>query len=137
LSSSASINPGLSDLLQTLSAVNSPVLTPVLSSPNALAALEKASPSDIVILSSQALELQQVSEMFGDSDTIANDSADPMANLFASLEAAESAPEASPAAGSSAAGSTGAATNELASDQAQFQQQELQALLGMGVGGYC
>jgi hypothetical protein len=55
------VNPGVADLLQTLTDLNSPVM----SSPAAVSALEKAPPSDIVQLSDSAAQLEGVDELFG------------------------------------------------------------------------
>ena len=59
--STTSVNPGVSDLLQTLSSLNSPVL----SSSKVVAALENAPAADIVKLSEAAAQLQNVQTMFG------------------------------------------------------------------------
>jgi hypothetical protein len=59
----SSVNPGLANLLQNLTNVG----LPILSSPKALAALQKASPSDIVKLSVQATELEGVNALFGNA----------------------------------------------------------------------
>lgn len=57
----------LLNLLQNV-ATNSPEFSSILSMPNVQSALQSASPSDLVHLSDQALELQQVGELFGTSD---------------------------------------------------------------------
>ena len=62
---SSSLNPGVADLLQTLTNVKSPVVN----SPAAVSALEKAPASDIVQLSEEALQLQGVDALFGTSTT--------------------------------------------------------------------
>jgi hypothetical protein len=61
---SAALNPGVANLLQTLTNVNSPIV----SSPTLVSALEKAPPSDIVQLSAAATQLQNVSSLFGNSN---------------------------------------------------------------------
>jgi len=58
---SSSLNPGVADLLQTLSNVNSPILN----SQTAVKALESAPPSDIVQLSAEATQLEGVDALFG------------------------------------------------------------------------
>jgi predicted transcriptional regulator len=58
----------LSDLLQTLSA-SSPQLSSMLSSSGVKSALATASPRDLVELSDQALQLQQVGLLFGSTDS--------------------------------------------------------------------
>src|ERR1700676_318146 len=62
-----STSSNLSLLLQTLSA-DSPQLSSMLATPNMKSALEKATPADLVQLSDQALQLQQVGLMFGSTD---------------------------------------------------------------------
>jgi hypothetical protein len=64
MSSVSSVNPGVTDLLQTLSSLN----LPVLSSAGVTSALENAPTADIVQLSMAATELQNVDAMFGLSD---------------------------------------------------------------------
>jgi hypothetical protein len=61
MSSVSSTNPLLANLLQTLSTVNSPVL----SSPAALSAIDNAPPADIIQLSVAATELEGVDAIFG------------------------------------------------------------------------
>ena len=63
MGSVSSTNPGLASVLQTLSSLNSPLL----SSPNAVSALENASPSEIVGLSAATTQLQEVDAIFGAS----------------------------------------------------------------------
>ena len=67
MGSVSSTSSNLSNLLQTLSAA-SPELSSMLSGPQMQTALAKASPGDLVQLSDQALELQQVGSMFGSLD---------------------------------------------------------------------
>ena len=62
-----STSSGLSNLLQSLSA-ESPELSSELSTPSAQSALEHASPGDLVQLSDQAVQLQQVNLLFGSSE---------------------------------------------------------------------
>ena len=56
MGSVSSVNPGVANLLQTLTNLNSPVM----SSPAAVAALKKAPAADIVQLSDSAAQLQGV-----------------------------------------------------------------------------
>ncbi len=63
---SSSLNPGLADLFQTLSNIDSPLLP----SPAVTSALENASPTDIVQLSLAADQLQNVDAMFGMPNTV-------------------------------------------------------------------
>jgi len=64
---SSSLNPGVADLLQTLTNVSSPVMN----SPAVVKALESAPTSDIVQLSTEATQLQGVDALFGISGTTA------------------------------------------------------------------
>ena len=68
MGSVASTNAGLSDLLQTLSNENSPLLS-TLSSPTVEAALQKAPAGDIAQISEEALQLQVADSLFGSSST--------------------------------------------------------------------
>jgi hypothetical protein len=68
MGSVASTSNGLSDLLQTLTNENSPLL-PTLSSPAIQAALENAPASDIVQISNQAMQLQDTEALFATSTT--------------------------------------------------------------------
>lgn len=77
MGSVASVSPGLANLFQTLSNVSSPVL----SSPGAVSALEKASPADVAEISMQATQLESVDELFGVLNNSSN-SFDPGANLL-------------------------------------------------------
>ena len=53
VASAASTNPGLTNLLQSLTQIGSPLA----SSPQVLAALQKAPPADIAELSAEAIQL--------------------------------------------------------------------------------
>ena len=78
MSSAAAVNPGVSNLLQTLSNIGSPAL----SSPAVQAALEKAPASDIVQLSAEAMQVEAVDAMFGLSSQTAGTGSDPTAMLL-------------------------------------------------------
>jgi len=69
MGSVSSVNPGIADLLQTLTNVNSPVM----SSKAAVSALEKAPAADIVQLSAAANQLESVDAMFGISTSPTTD----------------------------------------------------------------
>jgi hypothetical protein len=117
---STSINPGVSNLLETLSNLNSPVL----SSAAMVSALEKAPPSDIVQLSAEATQLEGVDAMFGISGT-ADGSGNSLTSALAGLENA--------AAGTGNSSSSSASTAaQLSNYQAMVQSDEARALL---VGG--
>jgi hypothetical protein len=64
MGSVASTSNGLSDLLQTLTNQNSPLLSTV-SSPTVEKALENAPASDIVQISDEAMQLQEAETLFG------------------------------------------------------------------------
>ncbi|HTS47505.1 MAG TPA: hypothetical protein VMH05_06150 [Bryobacteraceae bacterium] len=87
MGSISSANPSLTSLLQTLSSID----TSLVSSPSVAAALQgalqKASPADVVQLSAAANQLENVGLMFGQA-TGPSDSSDTtdLTNLFASLE---------------------------------------------------
>ncbi len=119
----SSVNPGVTDLLQTLSNLNSSVL----SSPAVTSALESAPTTDIVQLSMAATQLEGVDAMFG----ISSGSNTGTSSVLASLE--------NPAAGSAPAASTALSTaspaDRLADYQAALQASETQGLFGIGPGG--
>ena len=114
MGSISSANAGLTNLLQTLSSIDSSlVLSPSIES--ALqSALQKASPADVVQLSTAANQLENVGLMFGQPDG-SSDSSDPtdLTSLFASLETP-----------------TAQSTAPAASDQSALQTSDLATLLG-------
>jgi hypothetical protein len=109
MGSVSSVNPGVADLLQTLSSLNSPVL----SSPAVTSALEKAPATDIVQLSMAATQLANVDAMFGISDGSTSGASSPFANL-----------------GDLLGGSSGAESTQIASQLAVTQ-----GLFGIGAAG--
>jgi hypothetical protein len=68
----SSNSSGVADLLQTFSgtgaSASSSALSSALASTQVQTALQKASPGDIVQLSEQAVQLQQVAGLFGSSE---------------------------------------------------------------------
>jgi hypothetical protein len=125
MGSVSSANPGLQNLLQTLSNLNSPVL----SSPAVTSALQTASPADIVQLSEAATQLEGVDAMFG----IANGSG--TSSVFANLEdlATGSTGATSTATATTASGqATASSAEQLATYQTAMQAEETQALFGTG-----
>ncbi len=116
MGSVASTNSGLSDLLQTLTNENSPLLSTV-SSPTVEAALENAPASDIVEISDQAIQLQTADALFG----ISNTTTSPTDSLFSAL--ASSTPGSSLDPGSPL-------SDQLAAYQGNMQTQEMQTLFG-------
>jgi hypothetical protein len=103
MGSVASTNSGLSDLLQTLSNDNSPLLS-TLSSPTVEAALQNAPASDIAQISDEALQLQVADSIFGDSSATTS---------------------------SNSTASSSSLTEQLAAYQSNSQIQETQALLSI------
>jgi hypothetical protein len=113
--SAGSSNNGLSDLMQTLTNENSPLLS-TLSAPNIQAALASAPTSDIVEISEQAQQLQSVDALFG----ISNTGSTPDDSLFSAL------------ADTPASTSTGSPlTDQLSAYQSNLQTQETQELFGL------
>jgi hypothetical protein len=84
MGSVGAVNPGVGDLLQALYSSNSS-LSPVLQSSGVEAAIQTASPVDLVQLSAQALQLQQTADLFGSYDP-ASQISGPGATLLQSLE---------------------------------------------------
>jgi hypothetical protein len=137
MSTTPAINPGLASLFQTLSNVGSPLL----SSPQVVAALQKASPADIVQLSAEATQLEGLNALLGVSNSTSSGAALPGATLpgstatdpFASLEAAVAA---ATAAGSTASSSSSAPTPSLADAIASYERSaqsgEIASLFGTG-----
>lgn len=122
----SSTNPGVANLLQLLSDVNSPVA----SSPSAVAAFEKAPPSDIAQLSEEAIQLQGMDEMFGLENGTANP-ASTLANLLAGPEEAAATEDSATASGT-AATATASSSTSLADQLANSQLAEVQGLFGTG-----
>jgi hypothetical protein len=128
MGSVASVNPGVAALLQTLTNVDSPVM----SQPAAVSALQKAPAGDIVQLSAAATELQSVDELFGVSQGSGSNTG--MSSILASLgssltSSAEAAANGQPA---STALSSASPAEQLANYQAVLQGAESQGLFGTG-----
>jgi hypothetical protein len=115
---SASPSLGVTDLLQTLSNLNSPVV----SSKAAVSALESAPAADLVQLSSAALQLQNVDAMFGISTAASSGTS----NLLTSLE--DSGTTAGSSASSLLTSASPAAQN--ANYQSAIQAEVTQGLFG-------
>lgn len=155
VSTTASVNPALASLIQTLSNVGSPVL----SCPQAMSALEKASPSDIVQISAAATELETANAMFGSAGlsatnlfspsaasalstlyqpaaaTDSTDTTDPLTGLEQALAAASDTATGDQTATNSTASTTSLA-DAVAKYQKSLQSQEMQMLLGTGSNAY-
>jgi len=128
MGSISSVNPGITNLLQTLSNVDFPVL----SSPSVLSALQKASPSDVVQLSTAALQLENVDAMFGMPAAPSSSTTD-LTSLLTSLEDPQApTPLAANNQALSLTSSTASPADQAASYQAALQQSETQTLFGLG-----
>jgi len=115
MGSVASVNPGVAQLLQTITNLNSPVL----SSPAVTNALQKASPSDIVQLSRAATQLEGMNAMFGISSSPTTDMS---SSTLAALEGSASV----------SAGTAGSPADQTANAQAALQAELIQGLFGTG-----
>jgi hypothetical protein len=116
--------------------------SPLLSSPQALAALQKASPADIVQLSAEATQLEGLNALLGVPNTTspgATLSGVPLpgstaTDPFASLEAAVAAATAGGStASSSSSSSTPSLADAIASYERSAQSGEIASLFGTGV----
>jgi hypothetical protein len=137
---SSTLNPGVADLLQTLTNVNSPVVN----SPAVVSALEKAPASDIVQLSEEATQLQGMDTLFGMSN---NTPTSNMSTLFESLEGSSGSTLGTsifgtPTTGTSTAGTSATSTsassllaNASPADQAANAQAALESVLSQGLFG--
>jgi len=121
--STGSSSNGLTDLLQTLTSENSPLLS-TLSSPAIQTALENAPASDIIEISDQAMQLQATDALFG----ITSSSDSPTDNLFSAL--ADSSSGTGSSASSSSLDPGSSLADQLAAYQGNMQTQEAQTLLG-------
>ena len=121
MGSVASTNNGLSDLLQTLTNENSPLLS-TLSTPAVETALENAPAGDIAEISDQALQLQATDALFG----ISNPSSSSADSLFSALASVGSSATSSASGSSLNPGSSLA--DQLAAYQGNMQTQEVTSL---------
>jgi hypothetical protein len=126
---SSSLNPGVADLLQSLTNVKSPVMN----SPAVVSALEKAPASDIVQLSEEANQLQSVDALFGISSASNPSTSTPSTTdtLFGITPTAASSTS-SVLQAMENAGATISPTDQAASDQAAIQAQLTSGLFGTG-----
>jgi hypothetical protein len=121
---SSSLNPGITDLLNTLTSVNSPIMN----SPSVVSALEKAPASDIVQLSEEATQLQGVDALFGLNSTPAQTS---MQTLFG-LPATSTSSTNTVLQALENAGGTVSPADQAANDQLAAQSTLTQGLFGTG-----
>jgi len=124
MGSVSSLNPGVANLLQTLSSVNSPVL----SSPAVVSALENAPTSDIVQLSQSASQLENMDVLFGLPNAAAESSSNSLSTLLADLASPQTAATATESSATTSSASTEA--GQLASSQAALQSAETETLFG-------
>jgi hypothetical protein len=86
VSSATDKSTGIADLMQMFSTVATPAVSSLLSSSKVQAALTNASPADLVQLSDQALQLQEVNGLFGSAAPTQTESAGlSMQNLLRSI----------------------------------------------------
>jgi hypothetical protein len=123
---SSSLNPGVANLLQTLTNINSPVA----SSPTLASALQKAPASDIVQLSAEATQLESVDALFAISSPTTSNVTN-MDTLFG-LPAQSTSGTNSVFQAMENAGATLSPTEQAASDQATLQSQLTQGLFDSG-----
>lgn len=126
----------LSNLLQSLGA-ESPALASLLSTAKMQSALSQDSPGDLVQLSDQAMQLQQVGLLFASTDGTESNAFNPAPDsLFSILGAADSNPSADPlmqALESSlgpAAANPSSTADPIAGSTSSLQAQELESLFG-------
>jgi hypothetical protein len=122
MGSVSSVSPGIADLLQTLTNLNSPVMN----SKSAVSALEKAPAADIVQLSVAASQLEGVDAMFGISSS---------SNTGASgiLSALEGSTTSSTGTAAASVLSTASPADQAANAQAALQSEFTQGLFGTGI----
>jgi hypothetical protein len=118
MSAVSSINPGIASLSQLLSNTGSATVNSALSAPAVQSALQNASPGDIVQLSTQALQLQETTSLFGGPASSSTPAAPDSLLLQALNSSLTGSTNAGSTAGSLAAASTAAtATATLALEQ--------------------
>jgi hypothetical protein len=130
MGSVSTINPGVENLLQTLTNLGSPVV----SSPAEVSALEKAPASDIVQLSMEATQLEGVEAMFGmPSSPVDMNSATNLEELLTGSAGTSTTPQTEANTLLTSAALTNASpADQLAVNQANLQASEAQGLLGTG-----
>jgi hypothetical protein len=133
MGSVASTNAGLADLLQNLTSASSP-LASELSSPAMQSALQKAPAGDIVQLSNEALELQEMGTLFGNPSQTTS-TIDP-STILAALYPSSATPTtagSSPSASTTSSASTSSASpaDQLASYENALQSEQVQTLFGI------
>jgi hypothetical protein len=115
MGSISSVNPGVSDLLQTLSGAESASGSTVLSSPAVQSALQNAPAGDIVQLSARAIQLQEADGLFGSAE-----STQTAASII--QQALNSSKSSSTATGAAASPSTSSSTTATALAASQLEE---------------
>jgi hypothetical protein len=113
---------GMADLIQLLSSSGSPLLSSGLSSSQIQSTLQNASPSDIVQLSDEALQLQVTEGLFAASSSPSSGAT--LSSTLSTLTAAPDSTASDPSASSVA--------TQFSNYQSQLQAEEVQALFGTG-----
>lgn len=132
---------GMANLIQSLSSSDSPLAAIGLSSSQIQSALQHASPNDVAQLSVQALQLQEVSVMFGSPDTSQSGGLFPSPattsssdtifnNLLATLDSTSALATPTPSAASSQSATSSTLASEVATAQNQMRSETLQSLFG-------
>jgi hypothetical protein len=117
MGSVSSPNPAITNLLQTISSAQSPVL----SSPAVISSLESAPPADIIQISTAATQLAGIDAEFGITPTPTDTETTDLNDVLSAL------------APSQTAGSSSATTaQQLATYQAAVQEADTQTLFGSG-----
>jgi len=125
MASVSSVNPGVADILQTLSSTGATPLSSALFGSAVQSALQKASPSDLVQLSQEATQLQEASGLFSGANatqTSTNSGYSLLQSLFG-------------LGGSSTAASAAATAANPATAAESSASQEVSALLGTNTTG--
>jgi hypothetical protein len=136
---------GTASLIQLLASAGSPLRAAGQSASQIQSELQNASPTDIVQLSEQALQLQVADGLFGSPDSSATDgpfgassSASSSATLNGILASMSATPASTTASGSgssqqsAASDTTSSVPSQMALYQSELQSEQAQALLGMG-----
>jgi hypothetical protein len=121
-----SSNPGLSDALQFLTNSASPALASLLSSSSVKTALQQAPAADLVKLSDQALQLQEVDGLFGNAGASQTDSDSALTSLLAQLPSIPVSSISRPAV--AAAAPAPSVASQLGIFEGQLQAENTQAL---------
>ena len=124
MGSISSVNPGVSDLLQTLSSAELASGSTVLSSPAVQSALQNASPGDIVQLSARAIQLQEADGLFGSAQ-----STQTAASII--LQALNNSKSASTTTGAATSGSTTGSTTAPSTAATALAASQLEEVTGL------